>query len=184
MEIDNLKSTWQDISAPQKKEEELDLLLKKNSHPVLTSIKKQIIIELFGFTAFLFCYFTMFDGETKPIAINLTIMGAVLLQLFYGYKGFLMQSRFKSSTNLNDNLQSFMKHLKSYRLQVLLARTTFAIGFITFFTYDISFSALKWLFLAFIIVIFVVQLCLLYRIWSKRIGRLELVLEEFKSSVI
>ncbi|MFN0293440.1 hypothetical protein [Pedobacter helvus] len=184
MEIDNLKSTWQEISIPQKNKEELNLMLKKNSHPVLTSIKKQITIELLGFTAFLFCYFTMFDGETKPIAINLTIMGAILLQLFYGYKGYLMQSKFKSNTNLNDNLQSFTKQLQSYRLQVLLARITFAIGFITFFTYHINFSAIKWLVLAFIIVIFGVQLWLLHRIWSKRISRLELVLEEFKSSVI
>lgn len=184
MEIDNLKSVWQDISTPQKNKEELNLMLKQNSHPVLTSIKKQITIELLGFTAFLFCYFTMFDGKTKPIVINLAIMGAIVLQLFYGYKGYLMQSKFKSNTNLIDNLRSFTKQLKSYRLQVFLARTVFAIGFISFFTYNISFSELKWWTLAFVVIAFGVQLWLLYRIWSKRIGRLELALEEFESSVI
>lgn len=184
MEIDNLKSAWQEISTPQKNEEELNLMLKKNSHPILASIKKQIVIEALGFTAFLFCYFTMFDGADKPLAVNLIIIAAILLQLFYGYKGYLMQSGFKSSTNLNNDLESFATKLKSYRMEVMLARVFFAIGVIAFFTYNINFSANKFWALAFIILIFSVQLGFLYRIWTKRINRLELVLEEFKSAVL
>ncbi|WP_461788273.1 hypothetical protein [Pedobacter sp.] len=181
METDNLKSIWKDISTPQKNKEELSLLLKKNSHPILASIKKQIIIESLGFTAFLFCYFTMFDGASKPLAINLTIVAAIVLQLFYGYKGFLMQSRYKSRTNLNDDLESFVNQLKSHRLQVVLARALLAVGLITFFTYNISFSELKWWLLASISVIFSVQLWLLHRLWSNRINKLEATLAEFKS---
>lgn len=181
MEIDNLKSVWKDISTPQKNSEELSLLLKKNSHPILASVKKQIIVECLGFTAFLFCYFAMFDGETKPLASNLIIIAATLLQLFYGYKGFLLQSRFKSSTNLNDDLKSFTIQLKSYRFQVVLARLLFAVGLITFFTYHISFSEFKWWLLISIFAIFSVQLWLLYRLWTKRINKLEATLAEFKS---
>jgi len=184
MEIDNLKSVWQEISTPQKNKEELNLMLKKNSHPILASIKKQIFIETIGFTMFLFCYFTMFDGTDKPLAVNLIIIAAILLQLFYGYKGYLMQSSFRSSTNLNTDLESFATKLKSYSTQVLLARAFFAIAVIAFFTYNINFSESKWLALAAILLIFSFQLGFLYRVWSKRISRLELVLEEFKSSVI
>lgn len=184
MEIDNLKSVWQEISTPQKNTEELNLMLKKNSHPILASIKKQIVIEALGFTAFLFCYFTMFNGADKPLVGNLIIVAAILLQLFYNYRGFLMQSNFRSSTNLTSDLQNFTVKLKTYRTEVLLARTFFAFGIIAFFTYNINFSESKWLALAVISIIFSVQLGFLYRIWSKRINRLTLVLEEFKSYAI
>ncbi|WAC41092.1 hypothetical protein [Pedobacter sp. SL55] len=184
METDNLKSVWQDISTPQKNKEELNLMLKQNSHPVLTSIKKQITIELLGFTAFLFCYFTMFDGQTKPLATNLILITAILIQLIFGYKGFLMQSSFRSSTNLNNDLEGFATKLKSYRMEVILARAFFAIGVVAFFTYNINFSISKFWVLAAILIIFSVQLGLLYRIWSKRINRLQLILKEFKSYAI
>lgn len=180
METANLKSIWQGMSTPQKDKEELNLMLKKNSHPILAAIKKQIIVELIGFIVFLFCYFSMFDGATKPLGINLFIITTILLQLFYGYKGYLMRSKFKSSTNLNDDLENFTIKLKSYRHQVILARTLFAVGLLIFFSYNIHFSASKISALAFIVVIFSVQLWVLYRVWSKRISRLELVLEEFK----
>ena len=184
MEIDNLKSIWQTISTPQKSREELNLLLKKNSYPILASIKKQIIIEALGFTTFLFCYFNIFDGADKPLAGNLIIVAAILLQLFYNYRGYLMQSNFRSSTNLSSDLKNFIGKLKTYKTEVLLARTFFAIGIIGFFTYNINFSESKWLALAVILIIFSVQLAFLYRIWSKRINRLELVLDEFKSYAI
>jgi hypothetical protein len=181
MEMDNLKSVWQEISPAQKEKEELHLLLKKNSYPILASIKKQLIIELVGFTAFLFCYNTMFDGETKPLWINLTIVAAILLQLFYGYKGFSMQSRFKSNNNLTEDLEYFIIQLQSYRFQVLLSRIVFAIALIIFFTYNISFYQRKWWVLAFIVITFSIQLGFLYRLWSKRINKLEATLAEFKS---
>lgn len=184
MGIDNLKSVWQGIATPQKSREELNLVLKKNSYPILASIKKQIIIEALGFTTFLFCYFTMFDGADKPLVSNLIIVMAILLQLFYNYRGYLMQSNFRSSTNLSSDLKNFTGKLKIYRIEVLLARTFFVIGIIVFFTYNINFSESKWLALAVILIIFSAQLAFLYRIWSKRINRLELVLEEFKSYAI
>jgi hypothetical protein len=184
MEMDNLKSAWHEISPPQKGKEELHLLLKKNSYPVLASIKKQLIIELFGFTAFLFCYYSIFDGETKPLVINLTIIVAILLQLFHSYKGMIMQSSFKSGNNLTDDLENFIAQLKSYRLRVVLSRIVFTIGFITFFTYNFSFSERKWWILAFIAITFSIQLGLLYRLWSKRINKLVSTLEEFKTATI
>lgn len=184
MEIDNLKSVWQEISTPQKDKEQLNVMLKKNSHPILASIKKQIVIEALGFTAFLFCYFTMFDGTEKPFAINIIIVTAILLQLYYGYKGYLIQRVFRSSTNLNQDLFNFIIKLKSYRTEVLLARAFFAIGVIAFFTYNINFSTSKSWALALIIMLFSVQLGFLYHIWSKRINRLALIIEEFKSSAI
>jgi hypothetical protein len=180
MEMDNIKSVWQGIPTYEKDKKELELMIKKNSHPILNSIKKQIVMELFGFTAFLFCYFTMFDGGTKPIATNLLIITAILLQLLYGYKGYLMQSKFRSSTNLNNDLENFASRLKTYRLGAVMARVFFAIALITFFSYDVNFSANKFWALGFIIVVFSVQLWFLYSIWTKRISRLELVLEEFK----
>ena len=182
MEVDNLKSAWQEISTPPKGKEELNQMLKKNSHPILAAIKKQIKVELLGFTVFLFCYFTMFDGTKKPMYINIIVIAVIILQLYYGYKGYIMQRVFKSNTNLNQDLLNFTNQLKSYRTEVTISRVLFTIGFLAFFTYNINFSESKWLALASILLAFAFQFFFLYKIWTKRIDRLELVLQEFSTS--
>lgn len=180
MEIDNLKSVWQEISTPQKNTEELNLMLKKYSCPMLSSIKKQLTIETTSFSVFLLSYFTMFDGQNKPLAINLVIISSILLQLFYGYRGYSIHNEFRGSENLSYELKRLVSRLRPYRLQTLCARIFFASSLLLFFVYNINPSQEKWIAISFIIEILVVQMIFFYRIWSKRINRLELVLKEFK----
>lgn len=183
MEKDKLSSLWQDIAPVQKSKEELNVLLKKYSYPMLSSIKKQLLIESISFTIFLICYFSMFDGATKPLSINLIIIAAIMLQLFYGYKGYLMQGRFRAIKNFRTELAEFINRLKSYRLQTLFARIFFAFSLFLFFIYNISFSQSKWWALFFIVDILCVQLVFFFKVWSARIKKLEMVLNEFTTSV-
>ena len=46
MELDDLKSDWNRIQPNSKSEEALLLMLQENKHPVLKSIRKQIVIEV------------------------------------------------------------------------------------------------------------------------------------------
>jgi hypothetical protein len=182
MEKDKLQSLWQGINPTQKSQEELSKILKDRSHPVLKSMKKQILIELIGFTAFLFCYYTMFDGAAKPLLINVTLIVAIALPLLHNLKGYRLQKQFKSSSNLKDDLTSFVAKLKSFRVETMIARIAFVFGFLLFFTYNIEFSQGKWWATLLIMIAFSIQLFFLYKIWSGRINRLKLVLQEFSTS--
>lgn len=181
MEIDDLKSVWQTLPNIAKNKEELNKLLTKNSDPVLIGIRKQLIIEFIGFCAFLFFYYSIFDGAKKPIAINLMIISAIMLQLFNGYRGYLIQAKFRSGHNLYDSLINLTNKLKSYRVENVICRAFFGLSIILFFTYGIEFTQNNWLPLILIATIFSLQLLSLYNIWSKRINRLKRVMKEFST---
>ncbi|MDQ8005722.1 MAG: hypothetical protein REI64_13035 [Pedobacter sp.] len=183
MEIDNLKSAWQEIPTTQKGKDELNLMLKKNSHPILASIKKQLIIELLGFTALLFCYYSMFDGAEKPLFVNIIIAIAIFAPILHHLKGYQLQKQFRSSKNLREDLTDFAAKLKTFRIETLIARIIFFSGIMLFFTYNIEFSESKWLALVVILAIFSVQLFFSYKVWSGRINKLKSVLQEFSNYV-
>lgn len=183
MEKDKLSAIWQSISPIKKTTEDLSRMLKEHSNPILNSIKKQIIIELLGFTVFLFCYYSMFDGADKPLFLNIIITITILAPILHHLKGYQLQKQFRSGNNLKEDLTDFVTKLKIFRLETLLARVFFISGILLFFTYSIEFSANKWWALVVISIVFSVQLFFLYKAWSKRINKLELVLQEFKSSV-
>jgi hypothetical protein len=55
MELDELRSAWSSVNAPAKSNEELQLMLKENKHPVLKGIRRQLMIELTCWFAFIAC---------------------------------------------------------------------------------------------------------------------------------
>lgn len=183
MEKDKLSLLWQDIAPAQKSQEDLSNMFKKRSNPVLKSIRKQILIELLGFGAFLFCYYSMFDGADKPLLINIIITAAILAPILHHLKGYQLQKQFKSGYSLKEDLRAFIAKLKIFRIETLIARMLFISGMLLFFTYNIHFSANKWWALALILIVFAAQLIFLYKVWSSRIDKIKLVLNEFTTSV-
>lgn len=179
MESDKLISTWKGITTPEKNERDLAKMLKENNHPILKAIKKQLIVEFVGFSIFMFCYYSMFDGEHKPTFVNIIIILAILFPLLHNLRAYQLQRKLKSSSNIKDDLSLFIKKTKSFALEAIIARCFFAAGVLTFFTYQIKFSESKWWALIIIISIITLQLVWLYSIWAKRINKLKLALNTF-----
>jgi len=182
METDNLKSVWQSIVPAQKSREDLMKMSKGRSNAVLKPMRKQIYIELLGFIAFLFCYYSMFDGADKPLPINIIITVAILLPILNHLKGYQLQKQFKSGNNLKDDLTSFINKLEHFRIETIIARLAFTIGLMLFFTYNITFSAQKWWAVILIVIVFSIQFFFLHKVWSNRINQLKLVLQELNNA--
>lgn len=178
METDNLKSVWQSITPAQKSNEDLIKMSKERSNTVLKPMRKQIYIELFGFIAFLFCYYSMFDGANKPLTINLIIAVAIVLPIINHLRGYQLQKQFKSGKNLKDDLTSFVNKLENFRVETIIARLAFTIGLMLFFTYNITFSVQKWWAISLIFIVFSIQFFFLHKTWLNRISKLKLVLQE------
>lgn len=182
METDNLKSVWQSITPALKSNEDLIKMSKERSNTVLEPMRKQIYIELFGFIAFLFCYYSMFDGANKPLTINLIIAVAIVLPIINHLRGYQLQKQFKSGKNLKDDLTSFVNKLENFRVETIIARLAFTIGLMLFFTYNITFSVQKWWAIFLIVIVFSIQFFFLHKTWSNRISKLKLVLQELNGA--
>jgi hypothetical protein len=174
MDITELKHTWDTIRTPVKSVDDIKLMLSENRHPVLKEIRIQLTIEIIGWSVFLICYYTMFDGDRKPIWINLILIVSVLLPLVHNLMGYRFAKYLVNGTTIKESLKNYLSKVKIYAAVSIICRFLFIIGLLIFFTYGLNFNTKKYLLLTMIILLFLlIQLSVLYRLWSKRLKKLE-----------
>ena len=173
MELIDLKNAWDTAETPIKSTDNIKLMLSENRHPVLKNIKKQSTIEIIGWSIFLGCYYTMFDGYHKPLWINIILIVSVLLPLIHNLMGYWFAKYLVNGDTIRESLKNYLSKVKIYAIVSITCRFFFIIGLLVFFTYGISFNVTKFISLAIIILIFLIQLLILYRLWAKRLKRLE-----------
>lgn len=184
MEIDDLKSDWNAIKSIPKSEETLLLMLQENKHPVLKSIRKQIVIEVAGWGIFLMVYYSMFDGSEKPLWVNMVLISTLLLPIFHSIYGYYYNKYVAvNGLNVKKALEQLYNKLQNYALFSVVVRIGFVCGLLLFFTYNIDFTTTKYYSLLVIGVVFLVQLFVLYRIWNKRLNRIRETIYAFSTDV-
>jgi len=179
MELAELKHAWDTIETPVKSTDDIKLMLSENGHPVLKKIRKQLIIEIIGWSVFLLCYYTMFDGDHKPIWINITLIVSVLLPLIHNLLGYRFAKYLVNGATIKESLKNYLSKVKIYATVSIICRLLFMTGLLLFFTYGVSFNTKKYVSFAIIILIFLVQLSILCRLWAKRWKKLENVVTVF-----
>ena len=172
MELDELKSAWNNIEAKPKPIEEMRLMLLENKHPVLKGIRQQMAIEIAAWAVFLLCYYSMFDGDLKPAWINIMLIVSVVLPLIHSVMGYKFARYLVNGTNIRASLQNYLAKVKVYAMVSIISRLFLLAGFLLFFTYGTSFNPGKYVSIAVIILLFLIQLLLLCRLWAKRLKNL------------
>ena len=179
MELDELKSAWDSVNVPAKSNEELQLMLKENNHPVLKGIRRQLIIELSCWLTFIACYYTMFDGDRKPIFLNLVLIACVMFLIVHNLMGYYFSKYLVNGTGIKLSIQSYLVKVKWYAGVSVFARFLYAAGLLLFLTYGIHFNKGKYNLLGVVIVVFAVNLFWLYQLWAKRLRQLKEAAGEF-----
>jgi hypothetical protein len=172
MKLDELKSAWKDITVTAKTNEEVLLMLTENKHPVLRKIRKQLALECIAYLIFLLCYYTMFDGGTRPLFINLLLVASVLFPLIHNLTGYRIAKYLINGTAIRESIQHYYKKMKRYAFISICSRVLFMSGLVLFFTYGLHLKRDAYFSLAGMMLIFLVQLFLLYRLWSKRLHQI------------
>ena len=171
MEFDELRSMWKAIAPIPKTDEEIRDMLKENKHPVLKSIRKQITMEIAGWVTFLMCYYTMFDGSTKPFLINITLLIAVITPLIHNLYGYNFAKYLVDASTIKNSLEGYLYKMKMYMIRSIVSRIIFICGLMLFFSYNINFNTSKHFLLAAVtLLLTLIQAVFLYKIWTKRIA--------------
>lgn len=173
MELTELKDAWNTVDTPVKSTDDIKLMLSENRHPVLKKIKRQLTIELIGWSAFLICYYTMFDGGHKSIWINIVLIVSVLLPLAHNLMGYRFAKYLVDGPTIRETLTNYLSKMKIYAIVSLSCRLLLITGLLLFFTNGISFDTKRAVSLAVILLIFSIQLFILSGLWMKRLKRLE-----------
>ena len=172
MELNEFKSTWNAVRTPTVSITELQSMLSENQHPVLKGIRKQLTIEIIGWCVFLIGYYTMFDGNLKPLWINILLVLSVVLPLIHNLMGYRFAKYLVHGINIHQSLKNYLSKVKIYAIISIITRQIYLVGLLLFFTYGLSFSSEKYVVLAVIGLVFLIQILLSGMIWAKRLRNL------------
>jgi len=179
MELNELKSTWNTVKTPTISTSEIQIMLSENKHPILKEIRKQLTIEIIGWCIFLMCYYSMFDGDKKPAWINILIILSVLLPITHNLMGYRFSKYLVQGANIQESLKNYLSKVKIYAIISIISRQIYLTGLLLFFTFGLSFSANKYISMAVICLVFLIQLLISCRIWVKRLRKLGDSLKSF-----
>ena len=181
MDLDDLKSVWKTMPTAMKSAAELERMLKERTHPVLKGIRKQLVIEITGWTTFIVLGYTMFDAAQKPVWLNVVVLIAMTLPILHHFIGYQIAKQQIAGPNVSASLKHYIKKLRIYAVWSIVLRCLFFAGLILFFSFGLD-LAKKIYPLLIISCIFIAQLVVLAMIWQKRVKRLTDTLSGLDSS--
>ena len=178
MNQDALKSAWQSLP-PEKSHVSLKSIIRERHRPIMNRIRIQIIIETTAFTLFLLVFNDFFDGDQKPIYATWLLGSALAFAILSNLIWYKFIRFHPTGNNISELLHRRIAAMKTYAWISIGSRIFLALSLLLFFTTVITLSATKYWILAGIISVFIVQMALLIRVWTRRISRLSEIYDSF-----
>lgn len=179
MELNDLKSGWQNAGGTLKSDANLQRMIKVTNLPSFKRIRTKLIVETIGLVLFLFIYFDWFDGDKKPFYANIVLVVGLLLYIFNDVIGYISITRPIMEENLKLSIQNYLMRIKRLSVFSLIISFLYSISIIIFFTSTINFTKEKELILVGIIVVLFQLIFLSYKIWDKWIRNLKQQVKDF-----
>jgi hypothetical protein len=179
MELQDLKSGWQNAGGAFKSEADLQKMTKITHHPSLKKIRTKLIVETIGLVFFLFVYYDWFDGDKKPFNVNMLFVISLLLYILNDVIGYISIEKPIRGLNLKLSIQNYLARIKRLFVFSLIISFLYYISLIIFFTSVINFTKEKNLILLGIIIVLFQMFFLSFKIWTKWIKSLKQQVKDF-----
>lgn len=179
MELEDLKSEWQNALIVEKSEDDLQKMTRITNHPTLKWIRTKLILETICFVLFLMVYYDWFDGDKKPFYANAFLVIGLLFFIANDVAGYIsIASRIKGS-NLKTSLEGYLSKIKRLSILSLICTFLYSISIVVFFTAVIHFTREKSFILLGISIILIQMMFWSHRIWTRWIKKLEQQIVDF-----
>jgi hypothetical protein len=179
MYIDELKNDWNNLRPENTGMKEQPMIKKGNNQ--LNAIRLRLAIEMVSYLLFLAVYYTMFDGDRKPLYANLLLVGSFLMVIIHALTGYLAAKNVISGANILQSMANYHKKLKGYAVVSLLTRTVSLVCLLIFFVSSIELNTDKNWTLFGLVMLVAIQAYLNYKIWSAKIKRIGDCIENWQS---
>jgi hypothetical protein len=180
MKLENLKSTYQNSGKTLLSRETIQEMITQNNHPVAKSIKKQLLLETIIWAVFLAVYYDIFDGHLKSPLWNVLLIVAVIFILVHNALGFQIINNPINGEAILESLKNYQDKIKNYAVVSIVTRVFALAILLCYFISSITFTTEKYISLVFIVLIFPVQIFLLYRVWAKRKNQINSIYTKLK----
>jgi hypothetical protein len=180
MELNDLKSGWQNAGGNFKSEADLQRMTRMINHPSIKKIRTKLVIETIVLSFFLMIYYDWFDGDQKPFYANLALVMGLLLYILNDVIGYIsITNPVIKGANLKQSIQNYLIRIKRLSISSIIITFLYSISIIIFFTSVITFTKEKGLILVFSTVIVFQLILLSFRMWNKWIKNLKLQVKDF-----
>ena len=184
MELEDLKSDWQNGLIAEKSEDDLQKMTRITNHPTLKRIRTKLIIETISFVLFLVVYYDWFDGDKKPFYANAFLVVSLLFFIANDVVGYFSIEKRIEGSNLKTSLEKYLSKIKQLSTLSLICTFLYSISIVVFFTSVIHFTREKSFILVGISIIFIQLMFWSQRIWIRWIKKLEQQVIDFKPDEI
>ncbi|UZR97966.1 hypothetical protein [Chondrinema litorale] len=181
MEFDDLKSNWQQSGGSSKSQKELEMMTKVKNHPQLKRIKLKLISETVLLIGFLTMYYNAFDGDQKPVWLNILLGISVILYIANDAMGFYTLQNPIKGTSISNSINKLLGDLQKLLVYSLATSFFFGIVMMLFFSTTVSFDNHKYFILFGIAATFFVMMFISYKSWSGRINQIKESISEFNN---
>lgn len=178
--MDPLKAAWDSTPTPSRNTAAIAAIIDKQASPVMRKIRKQLLIELLGYTAFLIAYYDFFDGDKKPFYLNALLVVSVLFLLAYNVFGYTLAKNPVMGNSLLDSMQQQLQQLKRFALISVACRVLAMAGIFTFFLANIHWNNSKYAAVGVIAILTLLAVFVHRSIWVGRIKRLRYTIAALK----
>lgn len=179
MELNELKSGWQNAGGNYRTEADLERMTKLNQHPTLKRIRIKMIIETVVLSFFLIVYYDWFDGDKKPLYANLLLFAGVLLYIFNDVIGYISLAKPVMKENLRSSVQHLLSKVKRLSILSLVISFFYSVCLLAFFLSVVTFTKEKSFILLGMILVLVQVTHISYKVWRNWILKLELQVNDF-----
>jgi uncharacterized membrane protein YoaT (DUF817 family) len=179
MNIDDLKSGWQNAGGQSLSEKELEMMTKIQNHPSLKKIRLKLIIEATLLTILLFVYYDGLDGARKPFYVNALLVVSALMYLTNNLIGFFFIKNPVNAASIKLALARQVATLEKISAFSMLSSVIYGASLLLFLTSEIVFTQRKYMMLAGLIVGFALIFYYSYISWQRKIAHFKALEGEF-----
>ena len=179
MELNDLKSGWQNASSSSRTEADLQKMTQIMHNPSLKKIRRKLIVESIGLIIFLFIYYDWFDGDKKPLIANVFLVGSLLLYILNDVIGFISLTKLVLGASLRQSIQNYLKRIKRLFIFSMITSALYSITLIVFFASVIDLTEKKKMIMGGIVIVMTLMIILSAKIWNGRIGKLKQQIKDF-----
>lgn len=179
MDLNDLKSEWQNVGGATKSEEDLKRMTRIVNHPSIKKIRIKLIIQITVLIFILCIYYDWFDGDQKPFYANLTLILGILLYIFNDVIGYVVLMGPIQGSDLKISVRHYMNSLNRFSISSIIITCLYSLSIIIFFTSGNNITKEKGLLLVFSCVIVCQLILFSFRIWRKRIQNLKELVKDF-----
>lgn len=180
MNLNELKTSWQNSGAGKKNMTELETMTKISHHPTIRRIGIKLIIEIIFLIAFIILYNDFFDGENKPLWVTVLLVASALLFIGNDVIGLISVFNPIKENTLTLSLNRYFFKLKKLAFYSILSSLLFGTSVILFFTSTIDFNNRKYMILAGMVLTMLAMIFISYKNWTQRIAQVRNTQMEFE----